>query len=154
MAKIDNGSVCLNHPNVPAVARCAVCRKPICADCVVKKDGVTYCSAKCRDDAIRTGAMVEGVQESKKRSSSNRMIMTLIKLIILLALVAGGWFAYNKMKDDPEGKKLLKNVTKEVKKAGQKVEQTVDQGKQAVKEKGDGLIKDSKYKKEREALVK
>ena len=154
MAKIDNGSVCLNHPNVPAVARCAVCRKPICADCIVKKDGVVYCSAKCRDDAIRTGAMVEGVQESKKRSNSNRMIMNLIKLIILLALIAGGWFAYNKMKDAPEGKKLLKNVTKEVKKASQKVEQTVDQGKQAVKEKGDGLIKDSKYKKEREALVK
>ena len=82
------------------------------------------------------------------------MIMNLIKLIILLALIAGGWFAYNKMKDDPEGKKLLKNVTKEVKKAGQKVEQTVDQGKQAVKEKGDGLIKDSKYKKERESWVK
>ena len=154
MAKIDNGSVCLNHPNVPAVARCAVCRKPICADCVVKHDGVTYCSAQCRDDAIRTGTMVAGVQESKKRSSSNRMIMTLIKLIILLALVAGGWFAYNKMKDDPEGKKLLKKATTEVKKASQKVEQTVDQGKQAVKEKGDGLIKDSKYKKEREALVK
>ena len=154
MAKIDNGSVCLNHPNVPAVARCAVCRKPICADCVVKHDGVTYCSAKCRDDAIRTGAMVEGVQESKKKSNSNRMIMNLIKLIILLALIAGGWFAYNKMKDDPEGKKLLKKATTEVKKASQKVEQTVDQGKQAVKEKGDGLIKDSKYKKERESWVK
>ena len=153
MAKIE-GSVCLNHPNVPAVARCAVCRKPICADCVVKKDGVTYCSAKCRDDAIRTGAMVEGVEESKARSNAKILLKRIIILIILLALAAGGWFAYNKFKDDPEGKKLLKNVTKEVKKASQKVEQTVDQGKQAVKEKGDGLIKDSKYKKEREALVK
>ena len=153
MAKIE-GSVCLNHPNVPAVAHCAVCRKPICAECVVKHDGVVYCSAKCRDDAIRTGAMVEGVEESKARSDSKRTIMAIIKLIILLALIAGGWFAYNKMKDDPEGKKLLKKATTEVKKASQKVEQTVDQGKQAVKEKGDGLIKDSKYKKERESWVK
>ncbi len=69
MAKIDNGSVCLNHPNVPAVARCAVCRKPICADCIVKKDGVVYCSTKCRDDAIRTGAMVEGVEQSPAAGS-------------------------------------------------------------------------------------
>ena len=153
MAKIE-GSVCLNHPNVPAVARCAVCRKPICADCVVKHEGVTYCSTKCRDDAIRTGAMVAGVQESKSRSNNKRIIMTLVKLIILLALIAGGWFGYKKLKEDPEGKKLLKNVTTEVKKAGHKVEQTVDQGKQAVKEKGDGLIKDSKYKKERESWVK
>ncbi len=80
--------------------------------------------------------------------------MTLVKLIIVLALVAGGWFGYKKLKEDPEGKKLLKKATTEVKKAGQKVEQTVDQGKQAVKEKGDGLIKDSKYKKERESWVK
>ena len=153
MAKIE-GSVCLNHPNVPAVARCAVCRKPICAECVVKHDGVVYCSAKCRDDAIRTGAMVEGVEESKARSNSNILLKRIIILIILLALAAGGWFAYNKFKDDPESKKLLNNVTKEVKKASQKVEQTVDQGKSAIKEKGDGLIKDSKYKKERETLVK
>jgi len=153
MAKIE-GSVCLNHPNVPAVAHCAVCRKPICAECVVKHDGVVYCSAKCRDDAIRTGAMVEGVEESKARSDSKRTIMAIIKLIILLALIAGGWFVYNKYKDNPESKQLLKKATTEVKKASQKVEQTVDQGKQAVKEKSDGLIKDSKYKKERESWVK
>ena len=42
MAKISE-SVCLNHPDTPAVTRCATCSKPICKQCIVSKNGSSYC---------------------------------------------------------------------------------------------------------------
>ncbi|MBP5638030.1 MAG: B-box zinc finger protein, partial [Victivallales bacterium] len=91
MAK-NEGSVCLNHPDVPASFRCAVCGKPICSECAIKEGGLTYCSQKCRADAIRTGAMVDAVAAKKNSGKLKRAIIRLIGLIILVAAVAGGYY--------------------------------------------------------------
>ncbi|MHB0912241.1 MAG: tetratricopeptide repeat protein [Armatimonadota bacterium] len=34
---------CARHPNEPAVAECAMCRLPICAECRTVADGRVYC---------------------------------------------------------------------------------------------------------------
>ena len=35
-------SVCLNHPDSQATARCATCGKPVCQICVVQRNHTTY----------------------------------------------------------------------------------------------------------------
>ena len=49
-----SGTYCLNHPDTPAVARCATCGKHICAQCVVTKNGAKYCSEACAQAAANS----------------------------------------------------------------------------------------------------
>ena len=136
-----NGSVCLNHPDTPAVARCAVCRKPICADCVKESGGVKYCSKDCYDKAIRTGAMAENVLENKKKVVKSRNYKNAIVFVIVVALAAGGFFYYRQHKA---------KIDRKIKNAKYEMEQKVQEGKRAVDK---NLIKESKYKRTREMLV-
>lgn len=142
MSKNLAGVVCLNHPNVPAVARCATCSKPICAECAQVHDGVTYCSQLCYENAMRTGLMVKDVERRKGAANAKRMLVKLIWLIIILALAAGGYYYYKNHKSQIDAK--VKNVK-------QSVESGIEKGKKKV---DDNLIRDSKYKKQREAMVK
>ena len=57
MADISK-SYCLNHPDTPAVARCATCGKHVCAQCVVSRNGSSYCSKACADSAANTAGRV------------------------------------------------------------------------------------------------
>lgn len=40
----NSGSVCINHPDTLAVAHCCVCRRPVCRDCLIERDGYKCCS--------------------------------------------------------------------------------------------------------------
>ena len=91
MSSKINGSVCLNHPNVPAIAHCATCRKPICADCAKTAEGITCCSKACLQNALDSRAVVGDIMARKKKSESKRIIRNLIVLLIVLVLA---WFAY------------------------------------------------------------
>ena len=91
MAKISE-SVCLNHPDTPAVTRCATCGKPVCKNCIVNKNGSNYCSQVCADNAQKSAGRVSEVMESRKRADSRRGVRTLVILIILIA--AGVLFLY------------------------------------------------------------
>ncbi len=91
MSSKINGSVCLNHPNVPAVAHCATCRKPICGDCAKTAKGITCCSDACLQNALDSRAVVGDILARKKKSEFKRIIRNLILLLIVLALA---WFAY------------------------------------------------------------
>lgn len=142
MAK-NEGSVCLNHPDVPASFRCAVCGKPICSECAIKEGGLTYCSQKCRADAIRTGAMVDAVAAKKNSGKLKRAIIRLIGLIILVAAVAGGYYYYTHHKGEIDSK--MKNAANQVQNAAKDVKKTVEDN---------TVNRESKYKKDRENLVK
>jgi len=89
--KLDAGSVCLNHPDVPAVAHCATCRKPICADCAKTAEGITCCSNACLQNALDSGIVVGDIMARKKKSGLKRAVRNLITLLIILVLA---WFAY------------------------------------------------------------
>lgn len=43
---------CKNHPEVPAVDRCAGCAEPFCNDCLVEIQGQKYCGS-CKTLALR-----------------------------------------------------------------------------------------------------
>ena len=148
MADKIKGSVCLNHPNTPAVAHCAVCRKPVCKECVKIYDGTSFCSRDCYEKSLRTGKMVEEVVEKRNAVETKRMIRNIIIIIVIAALAFGGYKYYkaNKAKIDAEARRL-KNQTEQ---AAQKAKKEIDQGKKNIE---GGLIKDSKYKKQREGWV-
>ena len=142
MAEKINGSVCLNHPDTPAVAHCAVCRKPVCKECQKIYEGVTYCSKECYDNAKRTGGMVDDVLQKRNAVELKRKIRNIIVLLIIVALAFAGWTYYKKNKSTIDAKaKSLKQQT----------EKTINDGKKSI---DNGLIKDSKYKKDREGLLK
>ena len=141
MADRINGSVCLNHPNTPAVKRCAVCSKPLCAECVQMHDGVPFCSDLCWDNAKRTGMLVKDVEERKKSTAVKVFIRKVIYLIIIAALAYGGYYYYTHNKS---------KVDAQLKKAKSATEQQLEKGKKSIEK---GLPGDSKYKKDREKMV-
>lgn len=91
-----SGVVCLNHPDKAATARCATCAKPVCAECSVLGGGQVFCSVVCRKNGLESAAAVDGIMQTKKRGDFRRRVMTLVKLIILAALVYGGWVYYSR----------------------------------------------------------
>ncbi len=76
------GSVCVNHPQQPAAARCVTCNKPVCASCVVKANGRTFCSGACRENH----AKYSGFKPAKESLLAS--LMSYVKLIIALAVIA------------------------------------------------------------------
>jgi hypothetical protein len=43
---------CKNHPEIPALDRCAGCAEPFCKDCLVDIQGQKYCGS-CKVMALR-----------------------------------------------------------------------------------------------------
>lgn len=145
MAKISD-SVCLNHPDTPAVTRCAACGRPVCAKCVVSNGGSDYCSENCAANARSAMGRVDGVMESKKRSDARSRLRTIIILVILAAAAAGGYFYYRNHKRDIDRslQKTLRETESTISREAGKAKTSVD----------NGMPGDSNYKKKREGLVK
>ncbi len=141
MANRINGSVCLNHPNTPAVKRCAVCSKPLCASCVQMHDGVPYCSDLCWENAKRTGLLVQDVQKRKKSANTKAFIRKIIYLVIIAALICGGYYLYTRNKS---------TIDAQLQKGKNNVEQQLQKGKKSIEK---SLPGDSKYKRDRERMV-
>ena len=141
MADISN-SVCLNHPDTPAVARCATCGKPVCAKCLVSKNGSGYCSKKCAADAETMGGRADSVLAERKKTNSKGTIRAIIILIILIAVAAAGYYFYQQNKDDVN--RFVRKTEKSVSKSAGSVKDSIQSG----------IPTDSKYKRDREGLVK
>lgn len=141
MADKINGSVCLNHPNTPAVAHCAVCRKPVCKECVKVYDGVSYCSKECHESVLRTGGLVEDVMKKRNAVEAKRKIRNVLTILIIAALAFAGYKYYkaNKAKIDSKARQMQYET-----------QQKINKGKKDIE---NGLIKESKYKKQREQMV-
>ena len=137
-----SGTYCLNHPDTPAVARCATCGKHICAQCIVEKNGVRYCSEACAQAAANSAGRVDSAEQAGRKNASRARIRSFIILIILIAIAAGAWYYY---------KTHSKEVNSFVQKSGQKVQQGLDSSKKSIQK---GVPGDSKYKRDREALAK
>ena len=99
MADISE-SVCLNHPDTPAVTRCATCGKPICERCIVSRNGSNYCSETCADNAMNSVGRVNDVLENKRKVDAKGKKRTLIVIVILIAAAAAGYYYYTQNKDD------------------------------------------------------
>jgi hypothetical protein len=87
---------CNRHTNKPAQAHCAVCGKPICADCMAIFGYL--CSVVCRYEAESRGIDVplykgQRIQAERRASRWTNVIVLLIALLILAALGAWAWFS-------------------------------------------------------------
>ena len=78
-----SGSVCINHPDQAAVARCVTCSKPVCAKCVTKADGHTFCSGTCRDNRAKFQAGYKPKEDGVLAG-----LMSYVKLLVALAVIA------------------------------------------------------------------
>ncbi len=145
MAKISD-SVCLNHPDTPAVTRCATCGKPICRSCIVSQNGSNYCSQLCAANAEKSAGRVSAVMESRKRADSRRGARTLIILVILIAGAAAAYYFYTRNKDDVD-----RFVQKTEKELGKKIKQNAGDAKKSIE---GGIPSNSKYKTDREDMVR
>lgn len=89
------GVVCLNHTDKPAVARCAVCRKPLCGNCMKQSNDMIFCSDKCMKNGLESVGRVNKIVANKKRTDFAGTIRKLITLIVL-ALIVLGCYHYRK----------------------------------------------------------
>ncbi|MBO4632829.1 MAG: B-box zinc finger protein [Lentisphaeria bacterium] len=141
MADISE-SFCLNHPDTPAVARCATCGKPVCSSCLVSRGGSSYCSKACADSAANSVGRVDSALESKRRTDARSLRRNLIIFIILVLAAAAGYYFYTRNKE---------NVNSFIEKTGKDVQKNVQSTKSKIQK---GVPGDSKYKRDREALTK
>ena len=145
----NNDSVCLNRPDTPAVARCASCNKPICARCIVRENGLNYCSRKCADLAGQGAARVGSVLDNKRKVEKKAYARNIVIAIIVLAAVAAGIFWYMRCRE--ESKTLLEETDNFFRKAGKKINRAAKDAKQGIE---DAMPSSSTYKRDRESLVK
>ena len=141
MSEVSN-SVCLNHPDTPAVTRCSACGKPVCAKCVVTRNGVQYCSDRCAALAESRKADVGMVMESKKKVDSARRIRAIVVFIVLVAAAAAGYYCYRNHRNDV--KRFINKTEKQFGATARGAKNTIQSG----------IPKDSSYKRDREKLVK
>lgn len=135
--------VCLKHPDREAVTVCAACRKPLCAECVAESgENGTYCSAECLERGTVSGIRAAGVISSADRVDRNARKRFWLWFILLLLIGGGVWFFYHKNQ---------KTVDKWVSDKSSSIRKSADK---AIREGKDRMPKDSKYKREREQLVK
>ena len=99
-------SVCLNHPDRPAVSRCTTCFKPICGECIVRAHGEEFCSRQCADNYEGTRAGVAEYEEQEKRRKTARRRRRIVFLVILAGL---GYFGYRYAKSNPGALDALKD---------------------------------------------
>ena len=133
--------VCLNHPDVNAIAKCAACGKPLCAECVMIYDNQKYCSEACHLKGLASQLRSEGVLEKKKKTDRKSGLRSFLIFIIILAIAGGAAYFYfqNKKAIDQRAAAGLETVKA---KAGQAIEE----GKKNVPA-------NSKYKHQRETMV-
>ena len=134
--------VCLKHPDREAAAVCAACGKPLCAECILHADEADFCSDNCHQKGIESRKRSIEVIRSAAESSRKSGRRALIWLIVVIIAGSAGWYFYKQNRKQIH--KKVSQVTSSVK-AG--ANEAVNAGKGA-------MPQDSKYKRDREALVK
>jgi len=134
--------VCLNHPNTDAVTRCSACGKPLCAECVYESNGRNYCSVECAKKAEASEARSGDVMTRTAKANAKAGFRKFVTLVIVLVLAAAAWYFYSKHK-----KEIDSRVSKGIKTIQKESSQAIQSGHKAIE-------KDSKYKRDRENLVK
>ncbi len=79
-------SMCANHRDTPAVARCLHCNRPICEQCTREITGGRFCSEDHAEKYLQFQAERKPIKVRKHRGCLSRLIM----LIILAGAVALG----------------------------------------------------------------
>jgi hypothetical protein len=89
-------SVCLNHPDRPATARCTVCFKPVCEECLIRDGAAGFCSQVCADNYGRTKGTVDAWHGQRQRDVARRRRRTLVRLIVLLIIAIAAYLYFTR----------------------------------------------------------
>ena len=92
MANLNKGPVCINHHDRPAVAHCASCRRPICEECLVEKDGFKCCSRECLQTALASTAVTNDILSRRRSASASAKIGGLVRWIVILAIIGAAFY--------------------------------------------------------------
>ena len=134
--------VCLNHTDTPSVITCATCGKPLCEKCIVKE---AYCSESCYEKAAAAAIRTKSVLDSKERcDKKSAFIRTIVILILLIAAGGGAYYYFSNPANKAKVNYKFKQSMKQMKKAADGAVLKTDKA----------INKDSRYKKDREELVK
>ena len=133
--------VCLKHPDRNTTTVCAACGKPLCDECAMDFNGRIYCSDECRQKGEASRIRAVDVIETSGKVDRRSALRKFIWFVIVLLLMAGIWYFYtqNRKTVDAKFKKGMSSL-KETK------DEVINAGKGA-------MPQDTKYKREREALV-
>ena len=143
-------AVCLNHTDTEAVTRCSACGKPICETCIaVQNENGAYCSHACWTRGKEAAARSGNIIAEKNAGAKSKAIRTLIVIFLLIALAAAGFMYCKGNKKAVE--KTLGSAIRQTQAAAQKTGKAIQKESAAIKK---TLDTDSKYKKDRESLVK
>ena len=92
MANLNKGPVCINHHDRPAVAHCASCRRPICEECLVEKDGFKCCSRECLQTALASTAITNDILSRRRTANGAAVMGTIVKWIVILAVIGAALY--------------------------------------------------------------
>ena len=84
------GKMCISHTATPAVTRCVMCFKPLCADCIVVSDGADTCSDECAQNYLNSASLRHDMERKeilKKKQALKRKIIRAIVLIIVAVAI-------------------------------------------------------------------
>ena len=79
--------LCVNHPDRPAIGICMVTKRPICAECSTRYEGVNYSKEGL-------ALLKKERQAEKKTKSGNRPVSIVLAMLAFLLLVAAMFYMY------------------------------------------------------------
>ena len=121
MANLNNGPVCINHHDRPAVAHCASCRRPICEECLVEQDGFKCCSKKCLQQALASTAITNDILSRRSKAGSAGKVAGFIKWVVIIGVIVFLWLSgYGR-----KGFDWVRNLTR---KGNQTIQQKASEG--------------------------
>ena len=121
-------SNCFNHGDREAAARCAVCGKSLCEECVIRENNSTFCSAECKEKAAATTERARDVLAEKAKTDSARLVRRLIYIFILIAAAAAAWYFFEEHEDKVERKfeRSVESVEKSTSKLMKNIKDSLD----------------------------
>lgn len=106
-------SHCLKHQERPTDTKCKACLKPICEECTYTTPEGKFCSDQCHQNSITSAEKMAKLRADEAALAAERQRAALIKTVILILLLVGGYFAWPHVPDSVKKpvNKIIKSVT-------------------------------------------
>ncbi len=83
---------CINHPEIYAEVRCKKCNTPLCRDCCIVEEGITFCNLDCYQDFLDFRRRKD--QISGKKGPAIDYGKWISRLIILAIVGAAAYYLF------------------------------------------------------------
>ena len=101
---------CFYHEDREAAARCAVCGKGVCEECMIIDGEYSYCSEECKAKAASSIDRSNDVLTEKKKTGNAKLVRKLIYIFAVLLAAAAAYFYFNQNQSNADKSvKQIKN---------------------------------------------